>query len=465
MITQGASLANLTTAVSGRQTKSKDVISLTDSFQNYVANAGGLAQQTGRTDAGVPEQSQKTNPYQRTVYEKEAAGSEQSSVKRDVLSNVRNSKSMKQEDTDIDTAQALEEDIRSLLKEELGMDDAELDTILAELNLNVFELLQPENLQAFLLTATEAEPIELITNSALADMMQALSAGINERMDAYGITEEAAKQLALQALSKTEPSQSETQAEIPVMQQEVLEDATQEVPVQEESEDLIRNQKPEAEVQTEEADGFSVQESETGITVQVQSGHKMNGQNQQQASSEASQQGIAADIVNQLSQAVQEVTESGSTSFTDAQQAEIIQQVIERIRVTSGTDMNRMELQLYPEHLGRLQIQVMMKNGVLTAQIHAETEMAKEAIESQLQQLKETFQEKQLQVEAVEVSVATSDFKREQERQDTTKDEQQLRSGRSRGSLRGLDASFEEVEEGEQQERLEAQGASVEFTA
>ncbi len=465
MITQGASLANLTTAVSGRQTKSKDVISLTDSFQNYVANAGGLAQQTGRTDAGVTEQSQKTKPYQRTVYEKETVGSEQSSVKRDILSNVRNSKSMKQEDTDIDTAQALEEDIRSLLKEELGMDDAELDTILAELNLNVFELLQPENLQAFLLTATEAEPIELITNRALADMMQALSAGINERMDAYGITEEAAKQLALQALSQAEPSQSETQAEIPVMQQEVVEDAAQEVPVQEESEASIRNQKPEAEVQTEEADGFSVQEPETGITVQVQSGHKMNGQHQQQASSEASQQGIAADIVNQLSQAVQEVTESGSASFTDVQQAEIIQQVIERIRVTSGTDMNRMELQLYPEHLGRLQIQVMMKNGVLTAQIHAETEMAKEAIESQLQQLKETFQEKQLQVEAVEVSVATSDFKREQERQDTTKDEQQLRSGRSRGSLRGLDASFEEVEEGEQQERLEAQGASVEFTA
>ena len=463
MITQGASLANLTTTVSGRQTRSKDVISLTDSFQNYVANAGGLAQQTGRTDAGVTEQSQKTKPYQRTVYEKEAAGSEQSSVKRDILSNVRNSKSMKQEDTDIDTAQALEEDIRSLLKEELGMDDAELDTILAELNLNVFELLQPENLQAFLLTATEAEPIELITNRALADMMQALSAGINERMDAYGITEEAAKQLALQELSQAEPSQSETQAEIPVMQQEVVEDAAQEVPVQEESEASIRNQKPETEAQTEEADGFSVQEPKTGITVQVQSGHKMNGQ--QQASSEASQQGIATDIVNQLSQAVQEVTESGSASFTDVQQAEIIQQVIERIRVTSGTDMNRMELQLYPEHLGRLQIQVMMKNGVLTAQIHAETEMAKEAIESQLQQLKETFQEKQIQVEAVEVSVATSDFKREQERQDTTKDEQQLRSGRSRGRLRGLDASFEEVEESEQQERLEAQGASVEFTA
>ena len=463
MITQGASLANLTTTVSGRQTRSKDVISLTDSFQNYVANAGGLAQQTGRTDAGVTEQSQKTKPYQRTVYEKETAGSEQSSVKRDILSNVRNSKPMKQEDTDIDTAQALEEDIRSLLKEELGMDDAELDTILAELNLNVFELLQPENLQAFLLTATEAEPIELITNRALADMMQALSAGINERMDAYGITEEAAKQLALQELSQAEPSQSETQAEIPVMQQEVVEDAAQEVPVQEESEASMRNQKPETEAQTEEADGFSVQEPKTGITVQVQSGHKMNGQ--QQASSEASQQGIAADIVNQLSQAVQEVSESGSASFTDVQQAEIIQQVIERIRVTSGTDMNRMELQLYPEHLGRLQIQVMMKNGVLTAQIHAETEMAKEAIESQLQQLKETFQEKQLQVEAVEVSVATSDFKREQERQDTTKDEQQLRSGRSRGSLRGLDASFEEVEECEQQERLEAQGASVEFTA
>lgn len=460
MVTQGTGLANLTTSVSGQSSKTKEAVSLVASFQSYVAASGGLTKQAENTDVGVENTAQRSEDYRKNVYEKEAAVSKQSAVKRDTLSSIRTQKAEKpSEDVMTDMAEAIEEDIRTLLKDTLDMDDAELDAVLAELNISAFDLLQPENLQAFLLTATGTEPVELLTNSTLVDTLQELNAGMEQLLDSYGMTAETISQLALQQEQQTEQMYAEALEDESSLRNETAEDK----PVQEKPEERLHTHK-EIGAEAEEADGFTVQESETGITVQVQSGRKMNGQHQQ-ASSEASQQGMATDIVNQLSQAVQDVTEGISTPFTEVQQAEIIKQVIERIRVTSGNDMNRIEVQLYPEHLGRLQIQVMMKNGTLTAQIHAETEMAKEAIEGQLQQLKETFQEKHIQVEAVEVSVATSDFKREQEGQNTAKDEQQLRTGHSRMRLKGLELPLEEQADEEEQERLEAQGASVEFTA
>lgn len=460
MVTQGTGLANLTTPVSGRQSKTKEAVSLVASFQSYVTASEGLTKQTGNSNVGVEQSAQRSETYRKNVYEKEAAVSKHSTVKRDTLSDIRMQKAEKtSEDVTTDVAEAVEEDIRTLLKDTLDMDDTELDAVLAELNLSVLDLLQPENLQAFLLTSTETEPVELLTNSMLVDTMQELNAGMEQLLDIYEVTAETIRQLVLQQEQQTElknPEVLETEAGL---QKEAAEDKL----VQEKPEERLHTYK-EISAETEEADGFTVQESETGITVQVQGSQKMSGQHRQ-ASSEASQQGMAADIVNQLSQAVQDVTEGISTPFAEVQQAEIIKQVIERIRVTSGNDMNRIEVQLYPEHLGRLQIQVMMKNGTLTAQIHAETEMAKEAIEGQLQQLKETFQEKHIPVEAVEVSVATSDFKREQEGQNTAKDEQQLRTGHSKMRLKGLELPLDEQAEEEEQERLEAQGASVEFTA
>lgn len=457
MVTQGTGLANLTTSVSGQPSKTKEAVSLVASFQSYVAASGGLTKQAENTDAGVENTAQRSEDYRKNVYEKEATVSKQSTVKRDTLSSIRTQKAEKpSEDVTTDMTEAIEEDIRTLLKDTLDMDDAELDAVLAELNISVFDLLQPENLQAFLLTATGTEPVELLTNSTLVDTLQELNAGMEQLLDSYGMTAETISQLALQ-------QEQQTYAEALEDESSLQNEAAEDKPIQEKPEERLHAHKENG-AEAEKADGFTVQESETGITVQVQSGRKMNGQHQQ-ASSEASQQGMATDIVNQLSQAVQDVTEGISTPFTEVQQAEIIKQVIERIRVTSGNDMNRIEVQLYPEHLGRLQIQVMMKNGTLTAQIHAETEMAKEAIEGQLQQLKETFQEKHIQVEAVEVSVATSDFKREQEGQNTAKDEQQLRTGHSRMRLKDLELPLDEQAEEEEQERLEAQGASVEFTA
>jgi flagellar hook-length control protein FliK len=174
---------------------------------------------------------------------------------------------------------------------------------------------------------------------------------------------------------------------------------------------------------------------------------------------------MAGDVVNQLSQAVSEVGESVTSYTSELEQQDIVRQVVEQIKVWNGNETSRMQVQLYPEHLGRVEIQVMLKNGTMTAQITAETEMAKAAIESQLQMLKESFEEKSIQVDAVEVSVGTPDFRDEQQRQDSTENNQDSRTQRSKHRQSIFMDASEDEEDQDTNERLEAQGASVEFTA
>lgn len=78
-------------------------------------------------------------------------------------------------------------------------------------------------------------------------------------------------------------------------------------------------------------------------------------------------------------------------------------------------DVTSLQMQLYPEHLGKVSIQVVSKNGVLTAQIAAENEVAKAALESQLATLKESFDSQGIKVQSVEVMVSTNAFEQNQQ--------------------------------------------------
>lgn len=66
-----------------------------------------------------------------------------------------------------------------------------------------------------------------------------------------------------------------------------------------------------------------------------------------------------------------------------------------------------MEMQLYPEHLGKVGIQVVAKDGAVTAQISAETEAVKKILEAQLSSLKENLNNQGLKIENVEVVIAS----------------------------------------------------------
>lgn len=68
------------------------------------------------------------------------------------------------------------------------------------------------------------------------------------------------------------------------------------------------------------------------------------------------------------------------------------------------------EMQLNPENLGRLVLSVTERHGNVTAQITASNEQVKEALQTQMVELRSTLQEQGIKVEAVEVTVATHEF-------------------------------------------------------
>lgn len=127
----------------------------------------------------------------------------------------------------------------------------------------------------------------------------------------------------------------------------------------------------------------------------------------------------AADaFTDNLVKAFDEVHETSQIS-AEATMRQIVEQVVHHVRIRVMPETTSMELQLHPASLGRVALTVTTTAaGAATASLVVENQVAKEALESQMIQLKETFAEQGLKVDAVEVTVAEFGLKKENQQQD-----------------------------------------------
>lgn len=138
------------------------------------------------------------------------------------------------------------------------------------------------------------------------------------------------------------------------------------------------------------------------------------------------------------------------TSFTsyDGIYESIIRQVGEQIRVQVTADTSFMEMQLNPEHLGKLGLSVELKQGMLTARFVAENEQVKEAIENQAVVLREDLNRQGVKVEAIEVTVETHEFERNLEQgQQQSQTGEQAENAEKQSGRRNLNLDILEDEE------------------
>ena len=165
------------------------------------------------------------------------------------------------------------------------------------------------------------------------------------------------------------------------------------------------------------------------------------------------------------------MTEDISMKATVVEQMrEIVNQVVEQIKVTVKPDTSAMEIQLNPENLGKVNLSVVAKEGHITAQFVTETEMAKHALEGQLQQLRETLGEQGLKVDEVEVTVSNFDFSQSSQA-NAEEQKQQQQSSFSKKIVRNLNINdMDNLEELTEEEQLAAKimqlnGNQVDYTA
>jgi flagellar hook-length control protein FliK len=84
---------------------------------------------------------------------------------------------------------------------------------------------------------------------------------------------------------------------------------------------------------------------------------------------------------------------------------ELFSQIVERAKFMFSNNHSEMEVNLKPDHLGKLQLKVTVENQVITARFVAESQQVKEIIETNLNQLRDQLRQNGMQVDALTVAV------------------------------------------------------------
>lgn len=170
-----------------------------------------------------------------------------------------------------------------------------------------------------------------------------------------------------------------------------------------------------------------------------------------------------AQILENISEYIDESANVGGSRLSER----IFSQILDGVRANVGPETTSLELQLNPESLGKVNITVSSKDGVLTAQIAAQNQIAKEAIESQINVLRENFENQGIKVEAVEVTLASRGFEQNFDRENGSEEQNRSRRGRriSAGELEEINGLNSDTDEELVEEVHKEQGNTVSYTA
>lgn len=161
---------------------------------------------------------------------------------------------------------------------------------------------------------------------------------------------------------------------------------------------------------------------------------------------------------------------SQSQSHSRVDTTDIIRQIVDSISISNTTEESAIELQLTPESLGRMYINISQKNSEISARIAVSNEAVKEALQTQMVNLKEALNNSGIRVNEVEITVASHEFERNLEQGAANDSRQQESTNSYNGSSssdRGIDSDMMQASD---KERLVTQimrdnGNSVDFTA
>ena len=144
-----------------------------------------------------------------------------------------------------------------------------------------------------------------------------------------------------------------------------------------------------------------------------------------------------------------------NNTYVSVDTVRIIEQLAERVRVTNLSEVSSIEMQLNPENLGKMYVNISSKQGMVNAQIAATNETVKEALEAQIYELKESLQQSGVKVDAIEVTIASHEFEKNleqgqsREEQEAERQEEMKDKNRREINLSDLDEASDLLNEEE----------------
>ncbi len=284
------------------------------------------------------------------------------------------------------SVQVLLQNIKELIQDVFQITEEELSDVMGKMEITDMDLLNPQVISDLAVEISGAEnALELLFQPEFTETLKELQTNINT------VKEEVFSKLHVTEKEVVHMIETVAAKEEGILNKEVKTD-----PALEQGKEV---QKAEVEnvpkvVQTEPTDSEQ---------------KEMSFQTEDQKDFKGTQQTLAESVISNLEQAI---TEAMPADISEVDAEKIIRQVITQIQVSVKADTSSFEMQLYPEHLGKISLEIASKDGIVTAQIATETEMAKQALESQLITLKENLNQQGVKIEAVEVVIASHEFER-----------------------------------------------------
>lgn len=418
---------------------------MADSLANGATN--GNIGKTNIKDNLINVQNTNTNRISAKNNTSEDKSSVTGSAKNADTSSISDVNSKADNKDVTDTVKEVCEDIKDAIKEEFDVSDEDIKVAMELLGLTALDLLSTAKVAELIEQLTGTDALTLITNE---DMMQSFNNIIN-------VVDEANADIAGMLGVKTEEvgivlGQNDI---APVVNSEdtAKQDNVKESDAKNADDNInqtVDNQESLSEVLAKK------------ITTESDGKAKNNMSESNEANNKVTYADVADNMISNITDTFADIiTEDIST----VKEADIVNQVIDSVKLMASRELTSMEVMLNPEHLGSVHITVTARNGIVSAQIAAQNEQVKTALENQMVTLMEQFESQGLKVDAVEITVMAHSF---EAGQNFGQSESERKQGESKVH-RKLDlSSFDD----ELEEDLEstapapkAEGSSVEYLA
>lgn len=496
-------VAQLSAMLQGLQS----VSSATGTFQKTEAAFGTMLAQTA--SKGYEQQYAWTSQIgnntvltgsNQAVYEKETA-----------QNNFKDTSFVKKSNSDIasklpkDASEQLENitnEVKNVLKEKLNISEEELVQAMEQLGISMLDLADPTKLTQLVMELTGSqEGSELLLNpdfQALTVQVQELFQQLTESLN---LTPEEMQQLSEQLkvlqentsvenmgqsqteeISEIQQPQTETNVQDNIALTETKETEVQSTTAEEKKVSDIADIAKEvndtteqitaqttvsqtAEATENQADGEAEMAQEDTNTSENQETEVKTQVDAKSEQTQVSYQTTTQTVNNgQTVEVVQTVTQ------TQVDVENILRQISQMTKISVTQAQSSIEMQLNPENLGKVYLQVVSKEGAITAQIATQNEAVKQVLESQIAVLKENMNQQGMKVEAIEVTIASHEFEQnlEGKQEHTSRGQQEQEKTSRRGiNLNRLDEleGLMSEEESLAAKIMQDNGNSVDLTA
>lgn len=263
------------------------------------------------------------------------------------------------------------------ITEQLGVSPEEVLQAMDALGISAEDLSQ--NMAALLSELTGTDQMAVLTDESLytqvSDLANAVEQTIEELADTLGMNKE-------QLTTLLQDSVKEPEEPVIVVEQESAAPVT----------DMRQESTGDQEVQT--ATTTDIEAEQPRETKRDENGNMQQQMQDMQKPAENLQQTQGSAI------AAEQTTERFDLQRTQ----KIIDQIADYVKIHSSEKLTSMEIALNPASLGSVNLHVSSKGGVISAQLYAQDEAVRAALESQVAALKESLEAQGMKVDAIEIT-------------------------------------------------------------